>query len=78
MPFYSEATLKTMKCRECGEHMIEQTGRGTLYCIDCDTCPTCGCADADGFRHFVGCAKGNKEVWQANNVTGEEAPKFKS
>ena len=56
MPFYSDEALAKMKCSNCGEHTIKQTGRATLYCDDCNTCPTCGCPDVDGFMHYAGCA----------------------
>lgn len=42
-------------CRECGAHLLS-TGRYTPYCPDCDTCPDCGCPNADGFAHYAGCS----------------------
>jgi hypothetical protein len=42
------------ECRECGEH-LESTGRYTVYCPGCDTCPDCGCPRVDGFEHYEGC-----------------------
>lgn len=48
------------ECFECGEQM-EQTGRLTWYCPNCDTCPECGCPNADGFAHYAGCEAADEE-----------------
>jgi hypothetical protein len=50
------------ECRECGEHLLS-TGRYTVYCPSCDTCPTCGCPNADGFSHYLGCADTEGNPW---------------
>ncbi len=42
------------ECGECGEHLLA-TGRYTVYCPSCNTCPECGCPEADGFSHYAGC-----------------------
>lgn len=47
-------------CRECGEH-LESTGRYTVYCPSCNTCPECGCPEADGFAHYAGCAEAESD-----------------
>lgn len=41
-------------CFECGDKM-EQTGRLTWYCPSCDVCSECGCPNADGLIHYIGC-----------------------
>jgi len=41
-------------CIQCGAH-LECTGRYTVYCPSCDVCPSCGCPNADGFQHHLGC-----------------------
>jgi hypothetical protein len=41
-------------CSECDEHLLS-TGRYTTYCPSCDTCPSCGCPNTDGFQHYEGC-----------------------
>ena len=41
-------------CRECDEHLMN-TGRYTVYCPFCNTCPECGCPNVDGFEHYQGC-----------------------
>lgn len=51
---------KTTDCPECGAN-TETTGRDTRYCPDCDTCPTCGCPQVDGFSHYAGCAEAEAE-----------------
>lgn len=54
-------------CFECKAAM-EQTGRNTWYCPDCDTCPDCGCPNADGFAHYAGCPTGDDEAALADAV----------
>ena len=45
----------TPTCFECDAAM-EQTGRMTWYCPDCDVCPECSCPRADNFAHYAGCS----------------------
>lgn len=42
-------------CPECGDH-LQSTGRYTVYCPSCNTCPECSCPEADGFSHYAGCS----------------------
>ncbi len=42
------------RCREC-EGPLDQTGRLTWYCPECDVCPDCNCPRVDGFAHYQGC-----------------------
>ncbi len=46
--------MKKPTCFECDAE-LEQTGRNTWYCPDCNVCAECGCPDADGFMHYANC-----------------------
>ena len=46
--------MRINRCFNC-DCQMEQTGRLTWYCPDCDVCPDCGCPRADGFAHYQGC-----------------------
>lgn len=47
-------------CRECDTHLMS-TGRYTVYCPSCSCCFACGCPDADGFQHYLGCTEARSE-----------------
>ena len=59
----SDAALAVLTCPQCRAHMVEQTGDGLLYCLDCDTCGKCGLAYADDRGHSDPCAPFLTTYW---------------
>lgn len=61
--------MKTPTCFECGREM-EQTGRLTWYCVDCNVCPICDCPQVDGFLHYSGCinAESFNDTYEGNEA----------
>jgi hypothetical protein len=57
----SEKAPEGPQCKEC-DSFIEYTGRNTPYCPSCDVCPSCGCPQADGFSHNIGCPETSEET----------------